>query len=221
MTTTHFVQSVAHCLELRKTFKLRSGMTFTLTCPELVIDAGRIVRLAGDSGSGKSTLLRLLGLLATPDTGTIRIKGIQADSWLARDRLRSQQIGIVFQEGNLLNHLTLQDNLRIAQRAPASSYEGLVESFKLHPILKQRASKLSGGELQRASICRALVNSPSLLLMDEPTSALDDTLTAEVKKVILQAQQAGVAVVIASHDRRLDGIENLLFRFDAGQVMAA
>ncbi|MDO5092205.1 MAG: ATP-binding cassette domain-containing protein [Propionibacteriaceae bacterium] len=196
-------------------------MIFTLTCPELVIEVGQIVRLAGDSGSGKSTLLRLLGLLATPDTGTIRIKGVQADSWIARDRLRSQQIGIVFQEGNLLNHLTLQDNLRIAQQTPASKYEELVEAFKLHAILRQRASKLSGGELQRASICRALVNSPSLLLMDEPTSALDDTLTAEVKNVILQAQQAGVAVVIASHDRRLDGIENLLFHFDAGQVMAA
>ena len=218
MTHAAHCATVLACADLRKAFKLRSGGTFELSCPEIAIEPGEIVRLSGDSGSGKSTLLRLLGLLLIPDSGTIMIRGIQANSWPARDHLRGEQIGIVFQEGNLLSHLTLLDNLRIAQHTQNDGYEEIVEKFKLHPVLKQRASKLSGGEVQRASICRALVNSPSLLLMDEPTSALDDTLTAEVKKVILDAQKAGVAVVIASHDRRLDGIENYRFRFSAGRI---
>lgn len=182
---------------------------FALENFTLTVNAGDLVRLRGKSGSGKSTVLRLAGLLSTPDIGAVYVAGQRARTPSESTRLRAKHIGIVFQENHLFTHLTVRDNLRIADTTAgeAGTYEDLLTHFGIAHLADMKAGQLSGGELQRAGICRAIINNPQILLLDEPTSSLDDDATASVLEAIHLMHERGVAIVIASHDSRLDGIE--------------
>ncbi|AAO44272.1 ATP-binding cassette domain-containing protein [Tropheryma whipplei] len=205
-------------LECKGVYKSYGRGSFTLTDASFQILPGQIVRLSGRSGGGKSTLLRIAGLLSTPDKGEVRVLGQTALSWVTRDRLRRKHIGILFQEGNLLGHLTLRDNLRYSCFAPPAVYEELVERLDLTDALNTKAVKLSGGELQRAGICRALVNQPQVVLLDEPTSSLDDFSTDTVVSIIRELKASGMGILIVSHDNRLDGLEDQRFLVSSGQI---
>lgn len=186
------------------------GRIAVLRDVDLSIRAGEIVALWGASGSGKSTLLHLLGGLDVPDRGRIEICGLDPLVEENRLALRRHRIGFVFQLHNLIPDLTTAENLRIPAFAVGRSARdtklrlvGLAEEMGLHHRLTHRIQDLSGGERQRTAICRALMNDPQLLLADEPTGSLDETTGATVFALLKDlAERKGLAVVLATHERR-------------------
>jgi ABC-type lipoprotein export system ATPase subunit len=175
------------------------------------VRAGELVALWGASGSGKSTLLHLLGGLDRPDRGTLSVCGLDPAATEAdRLTLRRHRLGFVFQLHNLIPDLTVGENIRLPALAlgldraaiRARTLE-LARLVGLEHRLDHRIQDLSGGERQRTALCRALFNSPRLLLADEPTGSLDETAGTAVFDLLRQlARRDGVAVVLATHERR-------------------
>ena len=194
--------------DLRKTYD--AGRVRVLDGVSLAVQAGEVVALWGASGSGKSTLLHLLGGLDMPDSGELAVCGLDPGNEAHRLQLRRKHLGFVFQLHNLIPDLTLEENLRVpalAAGAPAAATKArireLAESVGIGHRLDHRIQDISGGERQRTAICRALMNSPQLLLADEPTGSLDET-TADTVFGLLRnlAKERGVTVVLATHERR-------------------
>jgi putative ABC transport system ATP-binding protein len=166
----------------------------------------------GPSGAGKSTLLAIGGGLLTPTAGRVFVDGEEIsgmpDRKLADVRLR--KVGFVFQDHNLLDVLTVRENLELVAkrsgaqaRAARNQAEELLKILGLDHRLNYRARKLSGGERQRVGIARALVNNPAVILADEPTASLDGPRGAEVMNMLkMVAHDMGKAVVMVSHDHR-------------------
>lgn len=173
----------------------------------LTVMPGEFAAIVGPSGSGKSSLLAIAGAMARPDRGTVRVHGTDVSklSKSATTRFRLRNIGFVFQSGNLIPSLTAADQLRLAGRLAGNrrvDAEGLLDSVGMAHRANHRPGQLSGGERQRVGIARALVNTPSLLLVDEPTAALDRRRSHEVVALLAdRAHNANVAVVMVTHDR--------------------
>ncbi len=176
----------------------------------LQVRPGELVALWGASGSGKSTLLHLLGGLDVADRGELSVCGLDPRDETARLELRRRHLGFVFQLHNLIPDLTLAEN--IAVPALATGMEPAVRRARIAELtgrlglahrLDHRIQELSGGERQRTAICRALMNSPRLLLADEPTGSLDEETGTAVFTLIKElAERDGIAVVLATHERR-------------------
>ncbi len=194
--------------DLRKTYD--AGRVRVLDGVSVEVRAGEMVALWGASGSGKSTLLHLLGGLDVPDTGELTVCGLDPRREDHRLELRRRHLGFVFQLHNLIPDLTVAENLRVpalargaVAAATATRIKELAESVGIAHRLDHRIQDISGGERQRTAICRALMNSPRLLLADEPTGSLDeetgDTVFGLLKHLV---QTRGIAVVLATHERR-------------------
>ncbi|MBL0215921.1 MAG: ATP-binding cassette domain-containing protein [Myxococcales bacterium] len=175
----------------------------------LEVAASEWVSLVGPSGCGKTTLLMLLGLLDTPDRGSVWLDGEAVAGWsaAARARARLSRIGFVFQTQNLFDHLSARDNVALpAWRACGSRPEALraadalLERFGLTHRAATRADRLSTGEAQRTAIARALVNRPKLVFADEPTGSLDSANTALVLDALAEVTAGGAALLVATHD---------------------
>ncbi|NMM94695.1 ABC transporter ATP-binding protein [Bifidobacterium oedipodis] len=207
--------------QVSKRYIRDANRRFVLGKISFSLKSGEILRIRGDSGSGKTTVLRIAGLLTVPDRGSVHVCGEEAASEKNRDRLRAACIGIVFQNANLFDHLTVLQNLLVADQGNGNREECLemLARFNIQRLANVKAGRISGGELQRAGICRALINRPRLLLLDEPTSSLDDAAADEVASVIRMLSERGVAILLASHDPRLDGLETKSLRLEAGKVV--
>jgi ABC-type lipoprotein export system ATPase subunit len=172
----------------------------------LAVSRGEIVWLRGVSGSGKTTLLNLAGLLAAPDAGLVRIGGEQAVGLSDRRaaRMRAQTLGFIFQQHNLIGHLTAVENIVLPALRPERHAEEQARIMLTELGLRERAdftaNQLSGGERQRIAIARALINEPAVILADEPVSGLDADSANDVLRQLTRAAAAGHAVVVASHD---------------------
>ncbi len=173
----------------------------------LAIEVGTSVALMGPSGCGKTTLLQMIGLLDRPDAGTVMIDG--CDAWRQasgiRAELRLGRIGFVFQQNNLIEHLTARENVALpawragrGREAALDAADRGLASLGLTPRASARASDLSIGEAQRVAVARALVNRPRLVLADEPTGSLDAGSAAQVLAALLGAPD--VAVLLVTHD---------------------
>ncbi|MFU8947416.1 ABC transporter ATP-binding protein [Mycetocola zhadangensis] len=177
-----------------------------LNSVSLQVMPGEFVAIVGPSGSGKSSLLAVAGALSKPDSGTVRVHDTDLTrlSKGAAAKFRLENIGFVFQSGNLLPSLTAADQLKLVARLahkPKVDVDALLSSVGMSHRAKHRPGTLSGGERQRVGIARALVNAPSLLLVDEPTAALDRRRSREVVELLAeQARTANVAVVMVTHD---------------------
>lgn len=194
--------------DLRKTYD--GGRVRVLDGVSLEVRAGEMVALWGASGSGKSTLLHLVGGLDVPDSGEISVCGLDPRSEEHRLELRRKHLGFVFQLHNLIPDLTVEENLRVPALASGAAggptrqrIKELAEAVGIAHRLGHRIQDISGGERQRTAICRALMNSPRLLLADEPTGSLDeeagDTVFALLRHLV---ETRGIAVVLATHERR-------------------
>ena len=194
--------------DLKKTYD--AGRVQVLAGVSLAVGAGEMVALWGSSGSGKSTLLHLLGGLDVPDAGELSVCGLDPRREEHRLELRRRHVGFVFQLHNLIADLTVEENIRVpalaAGRPPAETKKKLREladSVGIGHRLDHRIQDISGGERQRTALCRALMNSPRLLLADEPTGSLDevtgDTVFALMRSLV---QERGITVVLATHERR-------------------
>lgn len=179
--------------------------------PDLSCAKGDRMLLLGTSGAGKTTLLHLLSGLLRPSGGDIQVDGTNIGqlSDRALDRFRGEHIGVVFQRAHFVQSLTVMENLSLpsfltGKRTDVKRAEAMLRNLGLEHKATSRPGDLSVGEQQRASIARALVHRPSVLLADEPTSALDDQSTEAVVSLLEeQAKQAGATLLIVTHDSRL------------------
>lgn len=166
------------------------------------IHPGEIVVLLGESGVGKSTILRALNNLETLDSGSIELDNKKIDF---------RKVGMVFQDFNLFNHMTIAENItlpltRVAQKSDLEARNiasKLLDQFNLKAKAHAYPVALSGGQKQRAALARTLVMNPSVLCLDEPTSALDPMLKSEIAQTIMKLAQQGFMIVITTHDTML------------------
>ena len=190
----------------------QTGAPPALADLSLDVATGEVAAVMGPSGSGKSTLLNLIAGLDRPTAGTITVAGRRIDnlseSGLAR--FRARHVGIIFQFFNLLDDLTVQDNVLLpAQLAGASRRQARARADELLArmgIEEQRnayPARMSGGQRQRVAIARALVNRPAVLLADEPTGALDTTTGQEIGRLLRQLNEGGQTLVLVTHDAAL------------------
>jgi putative ABC transport system ATP-binding protein len=178
----------------------------------ITIAAGEVAAIMGPSGSGKSTLLNLIAGLDRPTSGTVTVAGQRIDKLgeSALARFRARHIGFIFQFFNLLDDLTVSDNVQLpAQLAGASRRRAKARAAELLDrmgLADQRnayPARLSGGQRQRVAIARALVNSPELLLADEPTGALDTATGQQIGRLLTELNAAGQTLVLVTHDPAL------------------
>ena len=196
--------AVIQVRNLKKDF----GKTAVLKGIDIDINKGDVVCVIGASGSGKSTFLRCLNMLEVPTGGDI----IFEDANLTSDKVdlnrHRQKMGMVFQQFNLFPHLTILDNLTLAptmlKKVPKAEAEekalALLERVGLADRAKDYPNQLSGGQKQRVAIVRALCMEPDVMLFDEPTSALDPEMVGEVLEVMKDLAQAGMTMVVVTHE---------------------
>ncbi len=195
----------------------------------LRVGAGEMVMLMGPSGSGKTTLLAMLGCILRPSSGSIRIMGKEAGglSPVELARLRAQAIGFVFQGFNLLAALTAMENVVLAgefvsprPRDIRKRAEAVLVQMGLGRRLHHLPEHLSAGEKQRVAFARALINGPGIVLADEPTANLDaENRDLVVSLLLTAARERNVAVVIATHDDRIEHIADRVIRMGDGKIV--
>jgi ABC-type lipoprotein export system ATPase subunit len=171
---------------------------------------GKVYSLMGPSGSGKSTLLNILSMIDKPTTGSLLIDSykINFSQTIINDKIRSKKIGIIYQQNNLLPDFTALENVYLAGLALNNDKKKSIEKAKM--IIKKMGlasrehhypSELSGGEMQRIAIARALINEPEIILADEPTGSLDQSTAKEVFKILYCLKNKNRLIVYATHNR--------------------
>jgi len=197
---------------LTRVFPMSAGPVTAVRDASLRVDRGDYIAIGGPSGCGKSTLLHLLGCVDTPTSGTVafegRDTGALGDS--ERGRIRLTRIGFVFQRFFLLPMLTAWENIELPQaeaRVPAAERRARTRALLEYVELSERAghlpSQLSGGEMQRVAVARALANRPALLLADEPTGELDETTGEHIAALFDRVHADGTAIVLVTHNAAL------------------
>ncbi|HET7755601.1 MAG TPA: ABC transporter ATP-binding protein [Anaeromyxobacteraceae bacterium] len=204
------------------------GVREVLRRVDLRVDGGRVVALVGRSGSGKSTLLHLAAGIDAPTSGEVRLLGRELGALTdgERTRIRRDAVGLVFQFFHLLPHLPVLDNVLVpalvAGDAPGPAEaraRDLLERIGLGGRERDPVQKLSGGEMQRVAICRALLRRPRLLLADEPTGNLDEESGERVMELLLRlAREEGSALLYATHSREVSELADEIWLVHAGAV---
>ncbi|MFD2573141.1 ABC transporter ATP-binding protein [Spirosoma soli] len=198
-------------IELKNIYKSyygNNGQTPALTDVSLTVDAGDFVAVMGPSGCGKSTLLNVLGLLDDVDSGQywFNQNELMHLSESRKDAFRQTHIGFVFQGFNLIDELSIYENVELplvyagvgsAERRTRT--EGLLEQLSLMHRRHYRPTQLSGGQQQRAAIARAVVTKPSLILADEPTGNLDSTNGDTVMRLLTDLNEGGATIIMVTH----------------------
>src|SRR3954451_9895686 len=194
---------------VRKTFEAENAPVRALRGVDITVQAGEFVAVMGPSGCGKSTLLNLVAGLDTADEGTIFVAGDEVTGRSEDDlaRLRRHKIGIVFQFFNLLEGMTVLENVALPaivagskRRAPETRARDLLDLLGLGDKGRALPGVLSGGQRQRLAIARALANEPTLLLADEPTGALDSEGGHEVIELMRRLHRGGQTIILVTHD---------------------
>lgn len=197
---------VIEATDLYRFYHAGHDETLALRGVSLRLYPREIVALTGPSGSGKSTLLACLAGLDEPDGGTVRVAGNVMSRRTEPDRaaLRAHNIGLLFQTGNLVDHLTVAQNVLLAQRLVGRQDRARVQAILAEVGLTERAdalpATLSGGEAARAGLAVALANDPVAILTDEPTGELDETTGAQIIQLLRRRADAGATVLIVTHD---------------------
>ncbi len=199
-----------------KSYPTRTAQRTVIDNLSLTADPGELVWLRGRSGSGKSTLLNIIGLLTPPDRGEVRILGTDVGGISSTEaaNLRSNVIGFVFQDHNLLPHLGALANVMLPghdRRTARVRARALLARMGLLDLERVPAGHLSGGERQRVAVARALLNDPPLILADEPVSGLDHAAAEAVLRELSNAARSGHSVIVASHDNVLERIADRVF----------
>ena len=194
--------------DVSKVYRTSEVETLALSGVSLQIDPGEFVAIMGPSGCGKSTLLNVLGLLDSPSSGAYHFFGEEAAGLpeTALTRLRREHIGFVFQSFNLIDDLTVAENVEVAllYRGVAAGERKrrvaeALERVGMGHRARHRPQQLSGGQQQRVAVARALVSNPRLILADEPTGNLDTANGEEVMRLLTEAAATGVTVVMVTH----------------------
>ena len=201
---------------------------YALKSVDLDILSGEFVFIVGKSGAGKSTLIKMLYKEETPSSGTVIIGGINIAN-LPPEKVPNLRrcMGIVFQDYKLLQNQTVYDNvayvirtLGISSKEVHARVTGALKVVGLIDKMKARPSELSGGEQQRGSIARAIVNGPPLLIADEPTGNLDPKNSLEVMQILDQINQRGITVIVSTHDQNMvNYFRKRVITLDNGEII--
>src|SRR5689334_8110324 len=212
---------------VRKTFEAELAPVRALRGVDLDVGAGEFVSIMGPSGCGKSTLLNLIAGLDSPDEGTIAIAGDQIEGMSADDlaRMRRRHIGVVFQFFNLLEGMTVLENVVLPaviagtkRRAAETRARDMLDLLGLGDKSRDLPGVLSGGQRQRLAIARALANAPTLLLADEPTGALDTEGGHEVLELFKRLHADGQTILMVTHNDEVAGAGDRIVRMRDGRV---
>ena len=215
-------------INLQRTFQTEEVRTIALGGVNIEVNEGEFVAIMGPSGCGKSTLLNILGLLDAPTDGQYLLCG-QDVSHLSepqRDQLRKGLIGFVFQSFNLIDDLTVEENIELPllyMRLPKAERRQRVEEAMRRMDISHRAKhfprQLSGGQQQRVAIARAVVARPKIILADEPTGNLDSKNGREVMELLSQLHQEGATIVMVTHSQRDASYAQRIINLSDGQVV--
>ena len=214
-------------IQLRSVTK-RYKNNYALKNINLDILSGEFVFITGASGAGKSTLMKMLYKEETPTTGTVLIGGINIAN-LPSDKVPNLRrcMGIVFQDYKLLPNISVYDNVAYVIRTLGMSTKEIstrvIGALKIVGLMEKRNSKpteLSGGEQQRVSIARAIVNGPPLLIADEPTGNLDPKNSLEIMQILDQINQRGITVIVSTHDKSMvNYFRKRVLTLDSGEII--
>ena len=202
--------SILEVRDLKKVYTSRFGtqQVEALRRVNFSVERGEYVAVMGESGSGKTTLLNLLAALDKPTAGTVLLDGVDTATLPEKQvaAFRRDQLGFVFQEFNLLDTFTLEDNIYLplvlagkTHAEMAERLEPLARELGIAELLKKYPYEVSGGQKQRAAVARALITQPKLLLADEPTGALDSRSTDELLSLFAAVNRSGQTIVMVTH----------------------
>lgn len=240
----HNKETMIKITDLEKYYATEEVRTVALNKLSFHVEQGEFVAIMGPSGCGKSTLLNILGLLDDPDGGSFLFDGIEVAGYNERKRsqLRKHNIGFVFQSFNLIDELTVFENVELpliyTGVKPAERKKRVDEVLEKMQIMHRRKhfpQQLSGGQQQRVAVARAVINNPKLILADEPTGNLDSSNGNEVMDLLTELNAAGTTIIMVTHSehdakyshrviRMLDGqkvTENVLSEYKAQPKAAA
>jgi putative ABC transport system ATP-binding protein len=213
---------------LTKVFRTEEIETTALNNVSLHIKQGEFVAIMGPSGCGKSTLLNIVGLLDNPTGGEYYFDGKEVGQLKERNRtmLRKGNIGFVFQSFNLIDELTVYENvelpliyLKLKARERKDMVEKVLEQMKISHRKKHFPQQLSGGQQQRVAVARAVVAGPKLILADEPTGNLDSKNGIEVMNLLTDLNKAGTTIVMVTHSMRDAGYAHRIINLFDGQII--
>ena len=192
---------------------------------DLTINKGEVVSIVGPSGAGKTTLLQIMGTLDKPDAGRIVLNEVEVNRLKDKElaAFRNKEIGFVFQFYNLVQNLTVRENVELATQICKNplDIDEVIEAVGLKDRSSNFPSQLSGGEQQRAAIARALINKPAILLADEPTGNLDNANSWEIMKLLEEANRRGTTVVVVTHNMDLvQTMKKRVITIDHGEIIS-
>ena len=192
------------------------------------IRKGEFTAIMGQSGCGKSTLLYCVSGMDQPTAGEVYFEGekLSAFSEKEMERLRLERMGFIFQKANFLKNLSIEDNVvfpafqagEISRGEIVKEAETLMEQMGIRQIADHDIRKVSGGQLQRAAICRAMINHPAILLGDEPTGALNSSATKEVMDILNEINSRGTTVLLVTHDAKVAARADRVIYLEDGRV---
>jgi putative ABC transport system ATP-binding protein len=219
------MSAVLEARSLYRFFHAGEDETLALQGVSLALEPGDMVAVTGPSGSGKSTLLACLAGLDEPDGGSVIVDGTRLSRRPEeeRARIRGARIGMLFQQANLVGHLSVADNLALAQRigdgtAGAEWLGQVLERCGIDHRASARPSQLSGGELARAGLAVALANDPPVILADEPTGELDSLSADRILRLLRDRADAGSAVLIVTHSSEVAATADREIRLLDGRI---
>lgn len=209
--------------DVKKIYKMGEVSIEALAGVDFSIDKGEFVVIAGASGAGKSTILNILGGMDTASSGTIIVDGKRVSDYNARQltTYRRYDIGFVFQFYNLVQNLTVRENVELATQICKEplDIDETIEAVGLADRSRNFPAQLSGGEQQRVAIARALAKNPKLLLCDEPTGALDYQTGKQILKLLQDTcRQRGVSVIVITHNLALTAMGDKVIKVRSGRI---
>jgi putative ABC transport system ATP-binding protein len=214
---------------LRKLYRTDLVETTALDAVDFRVDAGQFVSIMGPSGCGKSTLMHILGMIDTPTEGSYRFLSEDVSRYpeSKRSALRKKNIGFVFQAFNLIDELTVYENVELPlvyTKRPAherkSKVDAVLEKMNIAHRRDHFPAQLSGGQQQRVAVARAVVNEPNLILADEPTGNLDSENSQEVMRMLTALHAEGKSIVIVTHSAEIAAYSDTVFRMLDGKVIS-
>lgn len=217
MSVIEFVNVSKEYIDGSRTFQALKETNFT-------IESGEFVAIIGPSGSGKSTFLGLAGGLETPTMGKVLINGqpFSDEKEKKRAQLRFKEIGFILQASNLINYLTVKDQLRLVDKINKQANDSglnLLQELGVGDLADKYPEDLSGGERQRVAIARAFYNNPSIILADEPTASLDSSRAREVVEILArETRNKNKATIMVTHDTGLIDVCDKVYLMKDGQL---
>lgn len=205
--------SILNAMNIKKVYKTRLGgnQVEALSNINFSVEHGEFIAIMGESGSGKTTLLNILAALDTPTSGEIYLEDMSFSKIKEKERaaFRRNNLGFVFQDFNLLDNFTLEDNILLPLVLAGTSYDvmqkkllPIAASLGISELLKKYPYEVSGGQKQRVSVARALITSPKLLLADEPTGALDSKASVNLLNQFAKINATGQTILMVTHSVR-------------------